>query len=101
MAGFQKKDPVERIRLLQTSDTIKRSDLISGYVNLMQADPCHPGGQLPDAVRSKINKRLYRDACDAPRISSLSYRLEHRGRLEVVPRDLGNSSNTSNEITRR
>ena len=71
MAGFRKKDPVDLIRLLQTSDTIKRSDLISGYVNLVQADPCHPGGQLPDVVRSKINKRLYRDACNAPRISSL------------------------------
>lgn len=71
MAGFRKKDPVDLIRLLQTSDTIKRSDLISGYVNLVQADPCHPGGQLPKIVRSKIDKRLTRSSYNAPRISSI------------------------------
>lgn len=71
MVGFQKKEPVDLIKLLRTNDTIKRSDLISGYVDLVQADPHHTDGQLPNAVRTKIDKRLSRSSCNGPRISSI------------------------------
>ena len=71
MAGFRKKDQIDLIRVLRTSDTIKRSDLISGYVNLAQADPGHPSGRSPKIVRSKIDKRLSRSSYNAPRISSI------------------------------
>lgn len=66
MAGYKKKQPVDLVSVLQLQSSIKRSELITGYVYLRSLVPDYGGAETKPPNRGAIDKRLKRQPFNGP-----------------------------------
>ena len=70
MAGYKKKQPVDLVSVLRLQSSIKRSELITGYVYLRSIVPDYGNASTTRPTRGAIDKRLQRRPFNGSYISA-------------------------------